>query len=266
MGFIRWVLSKIFPQGTWYFKTKEKKIVLTIDDACSQDTNAILDLLAETNTKACFFVMGSRVIPDIMERIIREGHEIGNHGMEDRPAKDLPKEELIADYNQTEELLNNYYHGQEFRYYRPGSGIPNNFMRELPARIIIGDAHGFDAQTRKMGFCSWLVKFCTEKGSILILHNRDYTLPEFRTVITDLHAKGYEFIKLCDMIHLTEPQTDLIIEEVSSVNDVAESTGVEPVAENNSSTSLTIEDEAEIVNPKIVNSETVSPEIDSNQQ
>lgn len=199
MGIIRWALKQIFPQGTWYFKTKEKKIVLTIDDACTYDTIAILDLLLELDVKACFFVMGSRVNPEVMERIKREGHEIGNHGMRDRPARKLSHDELIADYNETEQQLEPFYQGQEMRFYRPGSGLPNDFMRELPAKIVIGDAHGFDAQTKKMWFCSWLVKFLTEKGSILILHNRGYTIPEFRTVITKLRRKGYQFVSLSEM-------------------------------------------------------------------
>lgn len=203
MGFIGWTLSKVYPQATWYFKTRQKKIVLTIDDACTHDTFEILDLLLELNVKACFFVMGSRVTPEIMDRIVSEGHEIGNHGMRDRPAKDLSHDELIEDFNETQVELEPYLTRQEFRYYRPGSGIPNDFMRELPARIIVGDAHGFDAQTRKMGFCAWLVKFLTCRGSILILHNRGYTLPEIRNVILGLQRKGYQFVRLEDMVRET---------------------------------------------------------------
>jgi len=56
-------------------------VYLTFDDGPTEYTNQILDILKEKNVKATFFLIGENVIvnPSIAERILSEGHEIGNH-------------------------------------------------------------------------------------------------------------------------------------------------------------------------------------------
>ena len=57
-------------------------IALTFDDGPDPEwTPKILDILAQYNIKATFFVIGEQVqlYPDIARRIVAEGHTIGNH-------------------------------------------------------------------------------------------------------------------------------------------------------------------------------------------
>jgi peptidoglycan/xylan/chitin deacetylase (PgdA/CDA1 family) len=64
-------------------KTRERVVALTFDDGPSPEaTPRILDILREHDVKATFFVLGERVarFPQILQRIIREGHAIGLHG------------------------------------------------------------------------------------------------------------------------------------------------------------------------------------------
>lgn len=59
-----------------------RTMYLTFDDGPSADnTSAVLDILAEKNIKATFFVVGENVEknPEIARRIVREGHTIGIH-------------------------------------------------------------------------------------------------------------------------------------------------------------------------------------------
>ncbi|HHX11956.1 MAG TPA: polysaccharide deacetylase family protein [Clostridiales bacterium] len=58
-----------------------KKVYLTFDDGPSIYTNDILDIMAEYNVKATFFVIGdtSKSAKKIYERIVNEGHAIGLH-------------------------------------------------------------------------------------------------------------------------------------------------------------------------------------------
>lgn len=57
------------------------RIALTFDDGPSQWTPAILDLLAQHDVKATFFVCGHAINanPVVFARLADEGHEIGNH-------------------------------------------------------------------------------------------------------------------------------------------------------------------------------------------
>ena len=60
----------------------EHSIALTFDDGPHPElTPVILDVLKEYNVNATFFVVGENVKAngDIVERIILDGHEIGNH-------------------------------------------------------------------------------------------------------------------------------------------------------------------------------------------
>ncbi len=61
---------------------KKKEIALTFDDGPHPKyTPKILDILKEHDAKATFFLVGRRVRqnPDIVRRIFKEGHDIGNH-------------------------------------------------------------------------------------------------------------------------------------------------------------------------------------------
>jgi len=63
-------------------KQLKKNIFLTFDDGPSEPyTSQILDILKEFEAKASFFVCGENVkqYPQTVERIIEEGHVIGNH-------------------------------------------------------------------------------------------------------------------------------------------------------------------------------------------
>lgn len=59
-----------------------RTMYLTFDDGPSaENTNAVLDILAEKSIKATFFVVGKNVEkhPEVARRIVQEGHTIGIH-------------------------------------------------------------------------------------------------------------------------------------------------------------------------------------------
>ncbi len=55
--------------------------LLTFDDGPSDSTTEILDLLAEYQINAIFFVIGQRARqrPDLVQRTVADGHVVGNH-------------------------------------------------------------------------------------------------------------------------------------------------------------------------------------------
>ena len=65
-----------------YGKPEGRKLVLTFDDGPHPVfSQQILDILKDTETPAAFFVTGKSVMdaPDVLNRMINEGHEIGAH-------------------------------------------------------------------------------------------------------------------------------------------------------------------------------------------
>ena len=57
------------------------RVALTWDDGPSEWTEPILDLLAQHDARATFFVCGFAIVgrEDLLTRMMAEGHEIGNH-------------------------------------------------------------------------------------------------------------------------------------------------------------------------------------------
>jgi peptidoglycan/xylan/chitin deacetylase (PgdA/CDA1 family) len=77
-----WWLKKIYPSFIWNRKDAGKTIYLTFDDGPHETiTPFVLDLLKNYEAKATFFCIGKNVQahPSIYNRIIREGHAVGNH-------------------------------------------------------------------------------------------------------------------------------------------------------------------------------------------
>ncbi len=67
--------------SVWRLPAGRRQIALTFDDGPSESTPALLDLLAQHNARATFFVCGHNAtrLPHILRAIAAAGHEIGNH-------------------------------------------------------------------------------------------------------------------------------------------------------------------------------------------
>lgn len=78
------IVRKLFFKRIWGFSMDTNEVYLTFDDGPHPDiTSWVLDYLKEQNIKACFFCVGENVkrYPEIFERILQEGHQVGNHTM-----------------------------------------------------------------------------------------------------------------------------------------------------------------------------------------
>lgn len=80
----------------------ENLCALTFDDGPSPNTPALLDMLEGYNIPATFFLLGKNAsyYPQIVERMINSGHEIGNHSWSH------PNLRLLSTERQAEEIIN----------------------------------------------------------------------------------------------------------------------------------------------------------------
>ena len=89
-----------WPQGFEPLPLRPREIVLTFDDGPNpESTPAILDLLKANCLKATFFPMGpnAKDHPDLVKRILAEGHAIGGHTWDHAPLPDMKLAEATAD-------------------------------------------------------------------------------------------------------------------------------------------------------------------------
>ena len=127
---------------TYSVQTEEPIVALTIDDGPdSSTTPAILDLLDEYGAAATFFVITDRIPGNeqLLERMIEEGHELGNHMTNDEPSIRLGREGFAADLGTADTTLSKF---DEIRWVRPGSGwFTANMIDTAEARgsrVVLG--------------------------------------------------------------------------------------------------------------------------------
>jgi glycosyltransferase involved in cell wall biosynthesis/peptidoglycan/xylan/chitin deacetylase (PgdA/CDA1 family) len=108
----------------WRGRSDRPEIALTFDDGPDPIyTPQILDLLQQYGARATFFLLGAQVQkePKLVERMLREGHEIGNHSFT-HPAFDrLSWQAAVREVTQTQEVLE-AIQGRPCRLFRPPGG------------------------------------------------------------------------------------------------------------------------------------------------
>lgn len=110
------------------------RIALTFDDGPDPVTTpAILDVLRAHNLKATFFVYGARAErhPELIERIVGEGHILGNHTYYHRDMAKLPPDLMVKELRDTQaavdQALGSHY---QMTLFRPPCGAPYNTETE----------------------------------------------------------------------------------------------------------------------------------------
>ncbi|WP_241692938.1 polysaccharide deacetylase family protein [Haloarcula limicola] len=72
-----------------------------------ESVDIVLSLLSEYNTRATFFVVGTiaEKYPNLMERIVGDGHEIGSHGHTHTPIFELNKAEFAEELTRSSDAI-----------------------------------------------------------------------------------------------------------------------------------------------------------------
>lgn len=112
-----------------------RAVCLTFDDGPDPVyTPLILDVLAAYNTKATFFVLGEAAekYPQLVERIVAEGHSIGNHTYS-HPHPWFTSEELAKEEVEKTSQIIEQITGIRPRWFRPPYGRLRLAMRRQAA-------------------------------------------------------------------------------------------------------------------------------------
>ncbi len=90
--------------------TSGGKVALTFDDGPHpRTTPLVLDTLRERNVKATFFVVGRQVAenPDLLRRIVEEGHTLGNHTYSHANMSNLSPQQMRQELQSTQKAVDN---------------------------------------------------------------------------------------------------------------------------------------------------------------
>ncbi len=188
-----------------FIAPKEKKIYLTFDEGYENGNSAtILDILKEKNVQAVFFVTLEYVKanPELIQRMIDEGHIVGNHSAGHPNYTKISLEKAIeATMNLHNYMLDNYnYKMTLFRY-------PEGTFTEQTAALL--QALGYKQVFWSFAYADWdpksqiedsvayeKVKGATHDGAIYLLHAVSSTNSNILGKLIDAwRAEGYEISK-----------------------------------------------------------------------
>jgi polysaccharide deacetylase family protein (PEP-CTERM system associated) len=92
-----------------------------------KNTHRLLDLFGEHDVKSTFFTLGwvARRCPDVIKRIVDEGHELASHGLEHQRATTMSREAFEKDVYESKAILEDTS-GQPIKGYRAPSFSVND--------------------------------------------------------------------------------------------------------------------------------------------
>ncbi len=204
-------------------------VALTFDDGPDPDwTPAILDVLREKHVPATFFVIGDNVLGEqgLLERIVAEGHELGNHSYTHPNFATLSDGETRFELNTTERLIEAYT-GHRTRLFRApyfGDAEPTTADELGPALAAQNDGYvnvglhvdpddwalpGTDEIVRRT-VAGVEAANAERSGQIVLLHDgggdRQQTLEALPQIIDRLRARGYRFVPVSQLAGLSHAQ------------------------------------------------------------
>ena len=198
------------------------RVALTFDDGPDPKwTPKILEILKQKKAPAAFFILGSQAqhYPDLLERIIQEGHEVGNHSYTHQNLAETGDQQIELELNATTRLIEALT-GRSTAYFRPpynsdGTPVQPGELRSLHVARDLGyltvtqsidpddwERPGAEALLRRVK------KQRAGGGAVILLHDaggdRSQTVAALPAIIDYLRERGDRIVPLRELINLPD--------------------------------------------------------------
>ena len=191
-----WLVKKLFSNYEWNFSRKEDVVYLTFDDGPHPVvTPWVLDQLNNFDAKASFFCIGNNVkqYAEVYNRIIREGHAVGNHTHHHLNGWQTANEKYLDDISKASELIHTNLFRPPYGKIRASQAAKiSDAMHADHARIIMWDvlSADFDLSISTEQCLNHVVRH-TRAGSIIVFHDSEKAFVHLREVL----PAALEFLK-----------------------------------------------------------------------
>lgn len=205
--------------GAYYKGEPNSKVLYLTFDAGYENgyTPHILDVLKQEKVPATFFVTGQylRTSADLIKRMVKEGHIIGNHSWHHPDFSQISDERMAEELEKVKAETARISGQKNMMYLRPPRGVFTE--RTLAKARELGYIHVFWS----LAFIDWNptqqkgwkysydnIMRQVHPGSIILLHSVSKDNSDaLEKVIQDLKSDGYKFKSLDDLI-LNKEQKD----------------------------------------------------------
>ena len=195
---------------------RDKYIAITFDDGPHpQNTPRLLDMLRARNIKATFYMVGSNAdaYPQVVRRVVAEGHEIGNHSYTHRLFSKMSDADIRQELSRTRDAIVRAA-GVQPRTLRPPYGGMLQRQREwvnaeFGYPIILWSVDPLD--WRRPGasvVCSRILKSTTAGGIVLVHDLHSQTVDAMPATLDGLLQRGFKFVTVSQLLAMqAEPAT-----------------------------------------------------------
>lgn len=206
-------VADLAKHNAYYIGDTSKNIIYLTFDAGFENGNTekILDSLKKHNVKATFFLVGNYIetSPELVERMVEEGHTIGNHTYSHPDMSKISDEESFKKELQSLESLYKETTGQELlKIYRPPQG------KYCVSNLEMADKLGYKTIFWGLAYVDWYENKQPTKeeafnkllkrihpGAIVLLHSTSKTNGDILDeLLTKWEDMGYSFGEIKDLI------------------------------------------------------------------
>lgn len=190
--------------GTLKASGESKRIALTFDDGphpvC---TPQLLDGLKARGVKASFFITGQNAekYPELVERMQREGHLIGNHTYSHIQLTKQNREQFREELVKTNGIIREIT-GEDPVFVRPPYGSwDKKFEEELNMFPVLWTIDPLDWCTKDAGNVACRVISKAKENAVILMHDEyDSTVRAALSVVDALQREGYAFVTVEEIL------------------------------------------------------------------
>ena len=205
---------------------RENLCALTFDDGPSINTPHLLDMLEEYGIPATFFMLGNQAErhPDIVKRVIAEGHEVGNHSYSHPNLRVVSLARKEEELRRTDTILRNL--GASPQFMRPPYGSYDASTEKVAASLglslMLWSMDSRDWQRLPDNYATLrnnrgtVYAPGTLRGIFLFHDSHKRTVDDLPRIIRDLRAGGCQrFVTVTDYLEgLMDPEPGLLMTRV----------------------------------------------------
>ncbi len=183
----------------------KKVVALTFDDGPSKYTKKILDILKEEEACATFFIVGNKALfyKEELQRMIKEGSEIGNHSYSHKWLNRLSENEFKEEINKTQKVIEDIT-GFTPKIFRPTyGGYSDKLKTYTDLNFILWNVDSEDWKVKNTNkILNNIFKSVKDESIILMHDNHEYSVKALKEIIDNLKNDGYQFVTVSELLEI----------------------------------------------------------------